>query len=153
MLGVSERDQNEQGDEITPQMRILDAIEPYDKAFARARRSGVTTVQVSPGNRNVIGGLGAVLKTVGQSVADMLLREDSCLRVAMGSEPSSGNRAIRGGTPDSIYYRRPTTRMGVVWEVRKAFYDAQAYREEKTVGVAADPVQVEPGNYQSGRKR
>ena len=45
--------------------------------------------------------------------------------IVVGAGPSMGNRAIRGGQVDSSYYRRPTTRMGVVWEVRRAFYDAK----------------------------
>ena len=144
-LGVTKNDANEQSDEVTPHMHILDAIDPGDKAFGRALHAGGTTVQISPGNRNVIGGLGAVLKTAGDTVADMLMRDESCLRVTMGSEPGSGNRAIRGGTPTGLYYRRPTTRMGVVWELRKAMYDARAYREEKTLGEADNPVLEDPG--------
>ena len=89
----------------------------------------------------MIGGLGAVLKTQGTNVADMLVRNESCLRMTMGSEPASGNRAMRGGTPQSIYYRRPTTRMGVVWAVREAFYQAKEYEERKTVGPDAGPVE------------
>jgi len=133
VLGVRPTDLNEQGDEITPQVHILDAIDPEDPRFEQALRSGVTTAQVSPGNRNVIGGLGAVVKTHGLTVRDMLVRDESGLRLTMGGEPSDGNRAIRGDTPNSMYYRRPTTRMGVVWEARKAFFDAQAYLEQKTV--------------------
>ncbi len=143
-LGLSSEDANEQGDEVTPHVRVLDAIDPADPRFARARRAGVTTAQVSPGNRNVVGGLGCVIKTAGDHVAGMLVRDASCLRVAMGGEPSAGNRAIRFGTPNSIYYRRPTTRMGVVWAVRKAFYDAQSYREQQTNNVVDGPSMVDP---------
>ena len=131
-LGIA-GDSNEQGDEITAAVNVVDAIDPKDKGLLRALRSGVTTVQVNPGNRNVIGGLGAVLKTHGATVERMLVREDSGLRLTMGLEPSSGNRAVRGGTPASMFYRRPTTRMGVVWETRQAFYQAQAYAERKTI--------------------
>jgi imidazolonepropionase-like amidohydrolase len=140
-LGVESRDANEQASEVTPQMRILDAVDPADKAFWHARRAGVTTVQVSPGNRNPIGGLGVVLKTGGDTPADMLLRDDSCLRIAMGDEPSSGNRSPRRGSTDTLYVRRPTTRMGVVWTVRKAFYDALDYRAAKTAGGAEAPLE------------
>jgi imidazolonepropionase-like amidohydrolase len=132
-LGVDGQDLNEQGEEVTPHLRVVDALDPKDPRLARARRGGVTTIQVNPGNRNVVGGLGAVIKTHGDTVAEMLVQDESGLRLTMGSEPSSGNRAIRGGTPVGIYYRRPTTRMGVVWEARKAFYDAMAYQEQKTV--------------------
>lgn len=132
-LGVRPSDLNEQGDEITPHLHVLDALDPTDVRLKRALRGGVTTIQVNPGNRNVIGGLGAVVKTHGDTVERMLLKNESGLRLAMGSEPSSGNRAIRGGTPVGMYYRRPTTRMGVVWEARKAFYDAKEYQQQKTV--------------------
>jgi imidazolonepropionase-like amidohydrolase len=145
-LGVQPGDLNEQGEEITPQLRVVDALDPKDVRLRRALRGGVTTIQVNPGNRNVVGGLGAVIKTVGDTVAAMLVRDESGLRLTMGSEPSSGNRAIRGGTPVGIYYRRPTTRMGVVWETRKAFYDAKAYQERKTVPDAdGGEAAVEPG--------
>ncbi|MBK8979531.1 MAG: amidohydrolase family protein [Planctomycetes bacterium] len=131
-LGVPDIDLNEQGEEVTPQLRIADVLDPASRDFVAARRFGVTTVQVDPGNRNVIGGLGVVVKTVGDTLAQMLVKDESGLRLTMGAEPSSGNRAIRGGTPVGIYYRRPTTRMGVVWETRQAFYAAKAYLERKT---------------------
>jgi imidazolonepropionase-like amidohydrolase len=140
--GASLNDRNEQATEVTPQAHVLDALDPQDRAFARARRCGVTAVQVSPGNRNVIGGLGAVVKTAGATPAAMLLKDESSLRIAMGSEPSGGNRAIRGGNVDSIYYRRPTTRMGVVWEVRKAFFAAKDYQQRT---IAGSPPPVDPG--------
>jgi imidazolonepropionase-like amidohydrolase len=63
----------------------------------------------------------------------MLIKDRSSLRVTLGAEPSQGNMAIRGGVPDSFYFRRPTTRMGVIWSLRKAFYDALAYREQRTL--------------------
>ena len=46
------------------------------------------------------------------------------MRGAMGSEPSRGNRSF--GSPalfQDFYQRRPTTRMGVEWALRKAFYE------------------------------
>lgn len=139
-FGASAGDRNEQGDEITPQLRILDSLDPSDRALVRARAAGVTTAHLTPGNRNVIGGLSAVIKTWGTTPEAMLLRDETGLRITMGGEPSMGNRAIRGGNVDSIYYRRPTTRMGVVWEVRKAFYAAKAYQQKTLEGSpAVDP--------------
>ena len=123
--GANADDLNEQSDEITPALRVLDSLDPEDPKFARARRSGVTAVHVMPGNRNVIGGLGCGVKTAGSDPAAMVMREDASLHITLGAEPSMGNRAIRGGRVESMYYRRPTTRMGVIWEVRRAFFDAQ----------------------------
>lgn len=138
-LGVRDNDLNEQGDEVTPQVSILDAVSPDDEAFARVLANGVTAVRVMPSNRNVIGGLGAVLKTHGDLVADMLVLDRVGLRMAMGSEPSAGNRAIRGGVPMGLFVRRPTTRMGVVWEVRRAFSAAQKYRDQRSVAADQPP--------------
>ncbi|MCC6670017.1 MAG: amidohydrolase family protein [Planctomycetes bacterium] len=139
-VAIQPRDRNEQGDEVTPQARIVDAMDPLARSLERVLRQGVTTVQVNPGTRNVIGGTGAVLRTHAASAAEMVLKDKSQLRIVLGAEPSQGNMAIRGGNPDSIYYRRPTTRMGVVWTIRKAFYDAQAYREKRTIPANGAPM-------------
>src|SRR5690606_4676918 len=114
-----------------------------DPRFERARNDGVTTVHVMPGTRNVIGGLGCVLKTHGEDPKSMVIKEDASMRIVMGAEPSMSNRAIRGGRVNSIYYRRPTTRMGVIWEVRRAFYDAKEAMT-KTQG-APDDAPPSPG--------
>jgi imidazolonepropionase-like amidohydrolase len=129
---------NENGDEVTPHLRVLDSLDPEDPSFVRARSAGVTTVHVMPGSRSVIGGLGVVLKTHAKDPQAMVVKADASLRIVMGAEPSMGNRAIRGGMVDSIYYRRPTTRMGVVWAARKAFFDAKEAME--TVGAPQQPM-------------
>lgn len=144
-LSLASKHANEQISEVTPQVRILDAVDTNHKAFVNARRSGVTTVQIHPGNKNVIGGLSAVVKTYGRSKQNMLVKDDSALRVTLGREPSGGNRDIRSGTPSNIYYRRPMTRMGTIWMLRKAFYDAMDYREQKTVPDPAQQPPVDPG--------
>jgi imidazolonepropionase-like amidohydrolase len=119
---------NEEGREVTPEVRILDALDPRRRDLERARKSGITTLYVGPGNRNVIGGLGAVIKPAGRSRSEMVLREDAALKAAMGSAPIAGNFPPRSTTP-TFFSRRPTTRMAVTWELRKAFLDARAGRE------------------------
>ena len=47
------------------------------------------------------------------------------LHAAFGQSPSSGNFPPRFGATTSIYARRPTTRMGVVWMLRQAFLVAK----------------------------
>ncbi|MFK7741116.1 MAG: amidohydrolase family protein [Planctomycetota bacterium] len=133
--GASANDLNEQSDEVTPALRVLDVLDPEDKKFERARRDGVTSVHVMPGTRNVVGGLGAVIKTFGTDPDAMVIKRDASMRIVLGAEPSQRNRAIRGGRVNSIYYRRPTTRMGVIWAVRSAFFEAQEAMQ-KTI---ADP--------------
>lgn len=143
LSGRNTQDLNEQSEEVTPALRILDNIDPENPAFARARKNGVTSVHVMPGTRNVIGGLGCVIKTEGDDPKSMVIKEDASLRIVMGAEPSMSNRAIRGGRVNSMYYRRPTTRMGVIWAVRRAFYDAKEALT-KTQG-APDDAPPSPG--------
>ncbi len=123
----------EQSNEIQPDRSVEAAIDLYTHAWDRQVRSGVTTAMVNPVDRNVIGGLGVVLKTAGpDSVEARTVKPRAALRGAIGTEPSGGNHPAFGTATD-FYSRRPTTRMGVEWEWRKAFYDA-AQRDEPIKG-------------------
>jgi imidazolonepropionase-like amidohydrolase len=119
---------NEDASEVTPGARILDSVDLDHADFKRAARSGVTTVYVGPGNRNVVGGLGAVLKTDGEA---RILVAEAALKATVGPGPASGNFPPRGVTP-TFYARRPTTRMGVFWELRKSLVDAREGRSEES---------------------
>ncbi len=114
----------EQSREVTPTVESKYGIDPFDARWARLAKSGVTTAFVAPLNRNVVGGVGAIVKTAGPtSIEDRMLSGESVLCGAIGSLPSSGNSPAFGRVR-SFYNRRPTTRMGVEWEWRKAFFDA-----------------------------
>ncbi len=117
----------EQVHESTPAMRITDAWNPYSTRFGRELQSGVTTVLMVQPDRNVIGGLGAAVKT-GGPLEERLIADERVVSAVIGSQPSSGNSpAFR--RPNGLFNRRPTTRMGVEWVARKAFYDAIAKAE------------------------
>ncbi|MEO0650405.1 MAG: amidohydrolase family protein [Planctomycetota bacterium] len=125
-------DSVEQGSETTPWMRVAETLDLFDPRWQRQLERGVTTAVVSTHPRNVIGGLSVALKTGGEPTLEARqVRPDVALNAVIGSQPSSGNRPafVR---PSSIYNRRPTTRMGVEWEARKAFYDALVAREEES---------------------
>ena len=115
---------NEDGEEVAPQVRILDSFDPHSGELSRARQSGVTAAFIEPGNRGVIGGVASVVKTAGASRSAMIVRDEAAIKAAMGLAPAQGNFAPRG-TAATFFTRRPTTRMGVVWEFRKAFFDAR----------------------------
>jgi imidazolonepropionase-like amidohydrolase len=119
---------NEDGKEVAPQVCILDSIDPRSRDLIRARKTGVTAALVCPGNRGVIGGVSSIIKTAGASRAAMIVREEAALKGSIGPIPAQGNFSPRG-TAATFFARRPTTRMGVAWEFRKAFFDAQHYRE------------------------
>lgn len=116
----------EQSNEIQPDMRVSSSLDPFAIEWDRQMRNGVTTVLVNPPDSNVIGGLSVALKTAGgDTIKARTIKDDAVLRGSMGSEPSRGNHPAFQ-RPTDFYARRPTTRMGVEWEWRKAFYDAAA---------------------------
>lgn len=116
----------EQSGEVQPHRRVAAAVDIYDPRWRRQLVSGVTAGLVTPADRDVIGGLGIVLKTGGgETLAQRTLAADAVLRGAIGSTPSDGNFPA-SGRPRDFYTRRPMTRMGVEWEWRHAFYEAAA---------------------------
>lgn len=115
----------EQSSEVTPQLRVLDSINLLSNDFERLMRGGVTTVWVSPDSASVIGMRGAIVKTAG-ALKTRVVREADAVKASMGGDSfrrgAYNIRPIAGMV--SFMTRRPTTRMGVAWVFRKAFYDA-----------------------------
>ena len=118
-------DLNEQSSEITSSFRISDALDPQSKALKRIVQMGVTTLFVSPGRQNVIGGLGVVVKPAGKIPQQMIVKDEAALRIVMDLDSTEGNRIPRREPAANFYYRRPGTRMAIIWMLRKSFFDAQ----------------------------
>jgi imidazolonepropionase-like amidohydrolase len=100
---------------------------------------GVTTLYIPPGGQNLIGGLAVVIKPVGKTAEEMIVKDAAALKIVMGSDSTQGNRIPRYEPPRNFYYRRPTTRMAVAWMLRKSFFDAQQYaasHDEENPGMA-----------------
>ena len=121
-------DGNEATDPVTPQLRALDAVNPVDPCFAEACRAGVTSVATGPGSANVLGGQFLAMKTHGQSLKEMLIKEPLAMKAAFGENPKMVYGA--GG-------KKPATRMATAAVLREAFYEAREYME-KRAGKDAD---------------
>lgn len=121
--GAASYDGNEGGDPITPQVRALDAINPRHISFADARMGGVTTVEVTPGSGNAIGGQMCVIKTAGNIVDEMVLCEYNGMKGALGENVKNSYGNVRN--------MFPRTRMGIAAAVRGALYEARAYQEKR----------------------
>ena len=119
-LGFEGDDGNEDSDPVTPQMRAVDAINPFDRCFADARRAGVTTVVTGPGSANAISGQFAAVKTAGICVDDMVLKAPAAMKFALGENPKSVYNAKN---------QTPMTRMGTMALIREALYKAAEYKE------------------------
>lgn len=117
-IGMSLQDGNEMTDPITPQIRVLDAINPMEKGLRRAISGGVTCICVSPGSANVVGGQMTTIKTHGKIVDDMVLQETAGMKCAFGENPKRvyGSRNVM-----------PQTRMGNLGLFRQLMIETQNY--------------------------
>ncbi len=119
-IGFEGADGNEMTDPVTPHMRAIDGIYYKDRSFDDAMRAGVTTVVTGPGSANVIGGQFAALKTCGNSIDEMLLKEPVAMKMAFGENPK---RVYNGQK------KTPSTRMATAAVLRQALMEAKAYKE------------------------
>ena len=72
----------------TPFVSVLDGLDPLSSYYEDLLRDGVTTVFVVPGDATLIGGQGLVLKPVGRTAEEMIVRRDAGLKIALS--PRSG---------------------------------------------------------------
>lgn len=86
-IGFEGQDYNEATDSMTPQLSAIDGINPQDPTFAMALQAGVTCVATGPGSSNVLGGTFAVIKTRGQRVDRMIVKEKAAMKCAFGENP------------------------------------------------------------------
>lgn len=119
--GQPEHDGNESTNPVTPEVRAVDSIWPAHSAFADARSGGVTTVQVTPGSGNIVGGEMVVVKTTGSVVEDMIVKDPSGMKAALGENPK-GSYGRNG--------KAPSTRMGNAAVLRAALYKARDYERK-----------------------
>ena len=127
-VGWEGMDYNEGIDPITPQMRAIDSIWPFDEAFELARKGGVTTCCTGPGSANVLGGTFVAIKTAGKRVDDMVVKNPIAMKCAFGENP----KRFYGQQKKSA----PHTRMGTAALLRETLYKAKHYMEDKDSGKA-----------------
>lgn len=122
-------DGNENTDPVTPQLRVIDGINPGDIGFHDALAGGVTTVACAPGSANVIGGEMAVLKTHGEVIDDMILKFPAGLKAALGENPKRNYGEAK---------KMPATRMASAALLRETLVEAQNYLHRRKGAVQGD---------------
>ena len=115
--------------EVTPDYRVLAAVDWRSRAFREALAEGTTCLGLFPGTDGVFAGLSCAVKTAGMQ---RVLQKETGLVITVASDPATGNSSRQ--RPDSIYVRQPTNRMGVVWLLRSTFDKAA---RQKTSDLAA----------------
>lgn len=119
-MGEEGADGNECVDPISPELRAIDGINPFDRCFEEARENGITTVVTGPGSANVIGGQFVALNTVGDTIEEMIIKEPLALKIAFGENPKGVY---------SEQKKSPSTRMATAAMLRQALIDAQEYEK------------------------
>ena len=133
-LGIEEEihpegeDTNEMTSPITPELRAIDGVNFFDIGFKDAIDGGVTTVMITMGSANVIGGVTATVKTAGTSIDNQILSKASGLKMAFGENPKR------------VYGKKnlaPQTRMSIMALARQAFQDALFYQTQRDKGLVS----------------
>ena len=119
-IGYEGCDYNEMNDIWTPQLRAIDGINPRDPSLADARKAGVTCVCTGPGSANVLGGTFLAMKTVGERVDNMIVRDPVAMKCAFGENPK---RCYRD--------KCDSTRMSTAAFLRGALMQARDYGARK----------------------
>ncbi len=121
--GRASYDGNEATEPVNGKVRARDAANPDQRSFASAREGGITTLQIMPGSANPIGGLAFACKTSGDIIDDMVVKDPTGLKGALGENPkrAHGRRQRQA----------PMTRMATAAQIRDYFRRAGEYKEKK----------------------
>jgi len=119
-VGFESDDCNEQTDPVTPHIKAIDGINPFDHCFEEARSRGITCVLSSPGSANPIGGQICAIKTNGRRIEKMVIRP-------------AGIKFALGENPKTAYNEKdetPITRMATVGLIREHLAKSIKYLED-----------------------
>lgn len=112
---------NEMSNAITPHARAIDNCNPLDITFKEAIEAGITSVCITPGSSNVIGGTAFFAKTYGNNIDSMVVKDPVAMKGALGENPMG--YGLKG--------KAPFSRMGVSMMFRETMYKAKEYLEKK----------------------
>ena len=118
-VGYEGKDYNEYNDPVTPHLRAIDGINPFDESLHDAMLGGVTTLCTGPGSSNVLGGTFACFKPVGHCIDDMCLKPEAAMKCAFGENPKRCYRE-----------KGISSRMSTAAKLRETLFKAREYMEK-----------------------
>lgn len=116
---------NEGTHPVTPEVKVGDAINPFDLSIYRALAGGVTTIHAMHGSANAIGGQCQTMKLrFGETNPASFIFQGAprTIKFALGENPIRVHGEGRGVPPN--------TRMGVERVIRDAFQKGKVYKEK-----------------------
>jgi len=120
---VSTNDTLEPSDEIMPHMHVFDAFHAESELIPVARLNGITNAVVAPDSGDTLPGQDSFIQLAGASATEMILIRDN----AMPLNFTGDQRRNKGGFDKRKY---PSTRMGLIAQLRQAFLDARDYQSK-----------------------
>ena len=128
-------DTNEMSGPIYPELRGIDSVYVKDMAFDYTYKAGITTVNTGPGSANVIGGTFCAMKTYGETVDEMIIKEETCMKMALGENPK---RVYGTGG------KNPGTRMASAALMREWLFKAKEYHKKYNAFINKEEDAKEP---------
>jgi imidazolonepropionase-like amidohydrolase len=116
-------DLSEPSDEIMPHMHVADAFHAETELIPVARLNGVTNAVVAPGTEDSVAGQDIFIQLTVGNRDQLILGRDVALAMNFGAE-----QRRRGGRGSSQF---PSTRMGLITQLRQSLLDAQHYEAGK----------------------
>jgi len=127
-------DLEERSDEIMPHMHVADAFHSETALIPVARLNGITNAVVAPASGDSIAGQDIFIQLYG-SRAEMMLGTDVALAMNYGAQQ---RRRGGPGGGESARPKYPSTRMGLITELRQTFLDTQDYVAKKDAAAKKD---------------
>lgn len=132
-----ESDQNsndlaEPSDEIMPHMHVADAFHAETELIPVARLNGITNAVVAPASEDTIAGQDIFIQLAGADRDAMMLGRDVALAMNFGADQR--RRGGRGGGKAEF----PSTRMGLITQLRQTFLDVQDYIAHRDAAAKKD---------------
>ena len=123
-MGIPTRylDNNEYTDPVTPEMNVKYAADPDEVNAQEFYKSGITTVGLTPGNSNLMGGQIVVYKTAPQKVQDRIVKEKAALKCSV----TSSVKETYGSDG-----RFPMTKMGIFYLLESSIREAKAKQSKE----------------------
>jgi imidazolonepropionase-like amidohydrolase len=123
----------ERSDEIMPHMHVYDAFHAETELIPVARLNGVTNAVVAPASEDTIPGQDIFIQLYGRDRDQMTMGRDVALAMNFGSDQRRRGNGRGGGRSEY-----PSTRMGLITQLRQSFLDVQDYEARRDAAAKKD---------------